>query len=148
MAQWTAQTTTEAAPERVLEVLTDPEAIRTWSPVPFELDGSETRLTAGRTARVNGQLAGVRVGFDVEVHSAGAGGLDLTARGPVDLDVHYELTPERGGSRVTASVGLRKARGITGRLVASATGALLSAGALDGAAGRIARAAEATAVAA
>ena len=31
---------TQAAPERVLAVLTDPEAIRTWSPVPFELDGS------------------------------------------------------------------------------------------------------------
>ncbi len=148
MAQWTAQTTTQATPERVLEVLTDPQAIRTWSPVPFELDGSESRLAAGRTARVNGQLAGVRVGFDVEVHAAGANGLDLTAHGPIALDVHYELTPQDGGSRVKASVGLRKARGITGRLVASATGALLSAGALDGAAGRIARAAEATAVAA
>ena len=97
---------------------------------------------------MNGQLAGVRVGFDVEVHAAGANGLDLTAHGPIALDVHYELTPQDGGSHVKASVGLRKARGITGRLVASATGALLSAGALDGAAGRIARAAEATAVAA
>ena len=61
--------------------------------------------------------------------------------GPIALDVHYELTPQHGGSRVKASVGVRKARGITGRLVASATGALLTAGALDGAAGRIARAA-------
>ena len=148
MAHWTAQTTAQAAPEQVLAVLTDPDAIRTWSPVPFELEGTESRLAAGRTARVNGQLAGVRVGFDVEVHSAGAGGLDLTAHGPVALDVHYELTPTAGGSSVKASVGLRKARGITGRLVASATGALLSAGALEGAAGRIARAAEATAVAA
>ena len=143
MPQWTAHTTSQAAPEQVLAVLTDPEAIRTWSLVPFELDGTDGRLAAGRTARVNGQLAGVRVGFDVEVHAAGAEGLDLTASGPVDLDVRYELSPAGDGSRVTASVGLRKARGITGRLVASATGALLTAGALDGAAGRIARAAEA-----
>jgi len=144
MAHWTAQTTTQAAPEQVLAVLTDPEAIRTWSPVPFELDGAEARLTAGQTARVKGQLAGVRVGFDVEVHAAGADGLDLTAHGPVALDVHYGLVPTAGGSQVTASVALRRAKGLTGRLVASATGALLSAGALEGAAGRIARAAEAT----
>ena len=148
MARWTTQTTTQAAPEQVLAVLTDPEAIRTWSPVPFELDDDRGRLAAGQTARVNGQLAGVRVGFDVEVHTAGAGGLDLTAHGPIALDVRYELAPESGGSRVTASVSVHRARGITGRLVASATGALLSAGALDGAAGRIARAAEATAAAA
>lgn len=147
MARWTTQTTTEAAPEQVLAVLTDPKAIRTWSPVPFELDGSERRLAAGRTARVNGNLAGVRVGFDVEVHAAGADGLDLTAYGPVALDVHYELIPTTGGSRVTASVAMHRAKGLTGRLVAKATGALLSAGALDGAAGRIARAAEATTVA-
>jgi len=75
MARWTTRTTTQAAPEQVLAVLTDPEAIRTWSP----------------------------------------------------------------------SVAMRRAKGLTGRLVASATGALLSAGALEGAAGRIARAAEATA---
>jgi uncharacterized protein YndB with AHSA1/START domain len=146
MACWTTQTTIQAAPEQVLEVLIDPEAIRAWSPVPFELDGSDGRLAAGRTARVNGQLAGVRVGFDVEVHAAGADGLDLTAHGPVALDVHYELTPTAGGSQVTASVAMRRAKGLTGRLVASATGALLSAGALEGAAGRIARAAEATPV--
>ena len=38
MAHWTAHTTTEATPEQVLEVLTDPEAIRRWSPVAFELE--------------------------------------------------------------------------------------------------------------
>jgi hypothetical protein len=39
-------------------------------------------------------------------------------------------------------VAVRRGGGLTGRLVANATASLLSAGALDGAAGRIARAAE------
>ena len=39
-------------------------------------------------------------------------------------------------------MSLRRGGGLTGRLVANATAALLSAGALEGAAGRIARVAE------
>ncbi|MGH8572609.1 MAG: hypothetical protein ACREX8_08545, partial [Gammaproteobacteria bacterium] len=65
------------------------------------------------------------------------------ARGPVGLDVRYELAPAAGGSEVTASVSLRRGGGISGRLISQATAALLSAGALDGAARGIARAAEA-----
>jgi hypothetical protein len=43
---------------------------------------------------------------------------------------------------VSASISLRRGGGITGRLLSQATAALLSAGALDGAARGIARAAE------
>ena len=68
--------------------------------------------------------------------------LELSADGPVGLDVRYELAPADAGSELYASVSLRRGGGITGRLVANATAALLAAGALDGAAGRIARAAE------
>jgi hypothetical protein len=107
-----------------------------------DLDGA--RLMAGSTARVSGKLAGVRVGFDVEVHAADEDGVELTAHGPIGLDVRYELVPAAGGSEVTASVALRRGGGITGRLISQATAALLSAGALDGAAKGIARAAEAT----
>ena len=57
--------------------------------------------------------------------------------------MRYELAArERRAREVHASVSLRRGGGITGRLVAKATAALLSAGVLDGAAGRIARAAE------
>ena len=145
MAEWTSRTTTDASPDRVLEVLTDPDAIATWSPIAFDvedLDGA--RLTAGSKARVSGSLAGVRVGFDVEVHAADESGLELTANGPIGIEVRYELAPAVGGSEVAASVSLNRAGGLTGRLLSSATAALLSAGALDGAAGRIARAAEST----
>jgi hypothetical protein len=58
--------------------------------------------------------------------------------------VRYDLVPAAGGSEVTASVALRRGGGITGRLISQATATLLSAGALDGAARGIARAAEST----
>jgi hypothetical protein len=144
MAEWTATTTTGATPEQLLEVLTHPEQIRRWSPVNFDLDELATRrLAAGTRTRVTGRLAGVRVGFDVEIHAADEGGLELSAEGPIGIDVRYELAPADPGSELSASVSLRRGGGLTGRLVANATAALLSAGALDGAAGRIVRAAEA-----
>jgi uncharacterized protein YndB with AHSA1/START domain len=143
MANWTATTTTKATPEQILEVLTHPEEIRRWSPVDFDVDALDAvRLAPGTRARVTGKVAGVRVGFDVEVHAADEQLLELTADGPVGLDVRYELAPADAGSELSASVSLRRSGGITGRLVANATAALLSAGVLDGAAGRIARAAE------
>ena len=71
MANWTATTTTNASPEQLLEVLTHPEEIRRWSPVDFDVDELDAaRLAAGTRARVTGKVAGVRVGFDVEVHTA------------------------------------------------------------------------------
>ena len=143
MADWTAHTTTEATPEQLLEVLTHPEEIRRWSPVDFDLeDLRSSRLTAGTRTRVTGKLAGISMGFDVEVKAADEAGLQLTADGPIGLDVRYDMAPGPEGNELHASVSVRRGGGITGRLVANATTALLSAGALDGATGRIARAAE------
>jgi uncharacterized protein YndB with AHSA1/START domain len=153
MAEWTTSTQAKARPEQVLEVLTDPDAIRRWSPIDFDVEDLAPRASAGRerpgmrleagsTARVTGKLAGVRVGFDVEVHAADEEGVELTAHGPIGIDVRYELAAAGRGSEVTASVSLRRGGGITGRLISQATAALLSAGALDGAARGIARAAE------
>ena len=144
MTQWTSTARANATPEQLLEVLTRPGAIRRWSPVEFDVDElAERRLSAGSTARVSGKLAGVPVGFDVEVHIADHERLELSAHGPIGLDVRYDLTPDDCGAALRASVSLRRRGGLTGRLVANAAAALLSAGALDGAAGRIARAAEA-----
>jgi hypothetical protein len=127
----------------VLEVLTHPEEIRRWSPVAFDLGDLEgRRLAAGTRGRVSGRLAGVRVGFDVEVHAADEARLELSAEGPVSLDVRYEMTSDESGAELSASVSLRRSDGLAGRLVANATAALLSAGALEGAAGRIVRVAE------
>jgi hypothetical protein len=141
MRTWTATTTAEAGPEAVLGILTDPDAAARWAPLPFDvedLDGD--RLSAGSRARVSGRLAGRRVGFDIEVHEADESGLALSASGPVAFDVDYRLSPAaRGRSEVHASVSVRSGGGLTGRLLAEATGALLTAGALQAALGRISR---------
>jgi hypothetical protein len=139
MRTWTARTTINGRPEAVLDVLTDPAACERWAPVPFDLEGLDTdRLRAGSRARVSGRLAGKRVDFEVEVHEASDGRLELSAVGPVDLDVAYALRAIGAGSEVTASVAVR-GRGLTGRLLAQATDALLAGGALDHAINRIAR---------
>src|ERR687893_2530754 len=149
MAEWTKTTQANARPEQVLEVLTRPDAIKLWSPIDFDVEDLDgVRLAAGSTARVSGKLAGVRVGFDVEVHAADEYGVELTAHGPIGIDVRYDLAPSDDGSDVTASISLRRGGGLTGRLLSQATAALLSAGALDGAAKGIARAAERPAMAA
>jgi hypothetical protein len=141
--EWTATARANATPGQVLEVLTHPEEIRRWSPVDFDLDELEgRRLATGTRGRVTGRVAGVMVGFDVEIHAADEARLELSAQGPVALDVRYELMRDEAGAEVNASVSMQRGGGLTGRLVAKATAALLSAGALEGAAGRIARVAE------
>jgi uncharacterized protein YndB with AHSA1/START domain len=139
MKTWTATTTVDAGPEAVLDVLTDPEAIARWAPLPFDVEDLDSpRLTSGSTARVSGRLAGRRVGFLVEVYEAEDGRLSLAATGPVGLDVNYDLEPTDTGSEVKASVSVRNGKGITGRLLGEATNALLSAGALSHAVSRLA----------
>jgi hypothetical protein len=140
MRTWTAQTSVKGRPEDVLAMLTDPEAVSRWAPIDFvveDLDGP--RLETGSRARVVGRLAGQRVGFDVDVHAAGPRRFELTALGPIELDVAYDLEPAGDGSKVVASIGVRAGRGLTGRVLAHATDALLAGGALTHAVSRIAR---------
>jgi hypothetical protein len=144
MDRWISTAQAKTTPERLLEVLTHPQQIRRWSPVEFDLDDlASRRLAAGTRTKVSGRLAGVPVTFDVEVHAADADRLELSADGPIGLDVRYELASAEEGAEMTASVSLRRSGGLTGRLVAGAASTLLSAGALDGATGRIAQVAEA-----
>ncbi|HEX5896536.1 MAG TPA: SRPBCC family protein [Thermoleophilaceae bacterium] len=141
--KWTATARANATPCEVLAVLTHPEEIRRWSPVEFDLDDLDgRRLAAGTRGRVTGRVAGVTVGFDLQVHAADEARLELSAEGPVAFDVRYDLVPYDAGAELNASVSVRRGGGFTGRLVEKATAALLSAGALEGAAGRIARVAE------
>ena len=138
MKTWTATAVAPAHPAAVLDVLTDPDACARWAPLPFDVEDDTRRLAAGSRARVTGRLAGQRVGFDVEVRQADEHGLQLSATGPVALDVDYRLAPTTDGSHVHASVSVRPRRGLLGRILAEATGALLSAGALDHALARLA----------
>jgi hypothetical protein len=144
MDGWTSRALANATPELVLEVLTHPGQIRRWSPVDFDAEDLDCRpLAAGTRTKVTGRVAGVPVSFDVEVHAADTGRLELSAEGPIALDVRYDLAPADGGAEMTASVSVRSGGGLTGRVVAKAATTLLSAGVLDGATRRIAAAAEA-----
>lgn len=144
MDRWTSTAQANATPEQLLAVLTHPQQIRRWSPVEFGVDDLESRqLAAGTRTRVTGRLAGVPVSFCVEVHAADSSRLEISADGPIGLDVRYDMAPADGGAEMTASVGVRSGGGLTGRVVAKAATTLLSAGVLDSATGRIAAAAEA-----
>jgi hypothetical protein len=128
-------------PDDVISALTDPAAARRWSPIGFELEDFDgDRLEAGSQARLVGRLAGREVGFDVEVLDAGDGLLSLTATGPVHMDVRYDALPdEDGGVEVLASVDVRSGGGLLGRVLSSATDAVLAGGALNVAVAAVAR---------
>jgi hypothetical protein len=139
MRTWTTETTVSGLPEEVLDLLCQPDAIRRWAPIPFEVEELDAdRLVAGAHARVSGQLAGRTMSFDVEVFEADDGRLALAATGPVSIDVEYVVTPVADGAELRASVTV-EGRGLMGRVLAQATDAVLAAGALNAAVGRIAR---------
>jgi hypothetical protein len=139
MGTWTAQTEVVGLPEDVMAMLTRPDAIARWAPIPFEvIDFHRDRLRSGDAVRVCGTLAGRSVEFDVEVAEAADGRLALVANGPIQIDVEYVARPVERGSEVRARVDV-SGRGLMGRVLAGATEALLAAGALNSAVGRIAR---------
>ena len=138
MARWTAQTRVAGAPEEVLDLLTEPEAISRWSPIDFDVVGWDgDRLCAGDRVRVEGRLAGRALAFDVDVAKAEAGDLRLTAQGPIRLDVAYQVRGRGDGSDLHAVVDV-SGRGIMGRVLAQATDAVLASGALRLAVDRLA----------
>jgi len=140
---WTADTAIGADPGQVMDVLTRPCAISAWAPVPFEVEGLKSdRLETGSKARVAGMLAGKELAFDVEVHQVDCCALRLTAVGPfVEMDVAYDVEPLADEAYVRASIDV-KGKGVMGRFVARAVEGFLAGGALNGALGQLAMAAE------
>jgi hypothetical protein len=144
MATWETTTTVRGEPRDVIEVLTDPEAVARWSPIEFRLEHLPgDRLAPGTQARVAGGIAGKSVGFDIEVIEADERGLVLRAVGPIEIDVEYLIEALEDMAEVTASVSVRSAGGLVGRVLSRATDGLLAAGALQNAVSRIAREVEA-----
>jgi polyketide cyclase/dehydrase/lipid transport protein len=144
---WRSNTTVPGSPTDVLELLTEPEAIARWAPIPFEvmsIDGGK-RLESGTRARVAGRLAGRSLEFDVDVLRASDGRLELIAEGPISIDVRYLLRPAGSSSEVQASITV-EGRGLFGRMLAKATDALLAGGALRMSLERLARELEPTRV--
>ncbi len=139
MGTWTTETQTAGRPEDVMDLLTDPAAIRRWAPIPFEvIDFDGDRLLTGDTARVRGGLVGRTLEFTVDVFDASDDRLALTARGPIEIDVEYVAAQIPDGSTVHARVAV-SGRGLLGRLLAQATDALLAGGGLQAAVTRLAR---------
>src|SRR3954466_4620687 len=140
MGIWETRTTVVGGPEDVLEVLTDPDAAQRWSPIGFELEQIEgDRLRSGSHAVLTGRLAGRSVKFEVDVLKASDGQLELHARGPVEMDVRYDAAVLGEMTEVKASVAVRSSGGLMGRLISSATDALLAGGALNIAVQSVAR---------
>jgi hypothetical protein len=146
MSIWSTHTSVSGTPDDVIAILSDPDSIRRWAPIDFAVDGIDgDRLESGTHARVSGRLAGRSASFDVDVEQAEEGRFALTASGPIELDVEYEAFEKAGNeTEVWATVSV-KGGGLVGRLLAQATDALLAAGALDRALGRIANEIEASA---
>jgi len=87
-------------------------------------------------------LGGKELAFDVEVHEASDEALRLTASGPfVEMDVTYDVLPLDDFAHVHASIDV-KGKGVMGRFVAKAVEGFLAGGALNGALGQLAQAAE------
>jgi hypothetical protein len=139
MKTWTTETWVAGAPEQVLELLTQPDAIARWAPIPFEvLELDSQRLVAGTRARVSGALAGRRMEFEVQIREADEERVSLVAHGPVSIGADYDLAAADGGSDVRASVSV-SGRGLLGGILARAFEAVLAAGALRASVARIAR---------
>src|SRR5262245_2307534 len=145
MATFTTRATIASAPERVLDVLTDPRACARWAPVEFDIEDFDgDRLRRGSRARVAGRIAGRELSFDVEILDASDGRLKLRAVGPIAIEADYGVAPSAGGAELVASIVVSNRGGFVGALVSRATDALLAAGALDAAVSRIARTVEAS----
>jgi hypothetical protein len=130
MRTWETRTTVPGSPSAVLELLTEPDAIARWAPVPFEVVSlADRRLRTGSRAQVAGRLAGRSVEFDVTVFEASGRRLALAADGPISIGVQYVLRPVADGSDIRASVSV-EGRGLFGRALAKGTEALLAAGVL------------------
>jgi carbon monoxide dehydrogenase subunit G len=145
MATWTTRTCIETRPERVLELLTDPDACERWSPISFELEGLDgARLATGSHARLAGRIAGRTVAFEVSIEQADERRLALRASGPFDISARYEAVPKGARTELHAAISVEGGGGLAGRLMSRAADALLAGGALDATLASIAREAEGT----
>jgi hypothetical protein len=144
MATWQTQTAVQATPEQIIDVLTDPKAAVRWSPIDFEVEHIDgDRLRTGGRARVTGRLAGREIAFDIDVIRADAQHLLLTATGPIEIDVKYDVEELDSHVELRAWVTIRSRGGLFGRILSGATEGLLGAGMLNAAVSRIAREVEA-----
>ena len=140
---WRSAVDVRAAPEHVLDTLTEVEAVNAWSPVDFDLgDYDPVRLSPGMKVHVSGSLVGRRIRFLVEIVHASPDRLVLRATGPLELVADYVARPAACGAHVEAAISVNSSPGLRGLVISRATRAFLAAGALSQALQRIATEAE------
>lgn len=143
MSTRTAQHTISADPKTILQILTDPVACGRWTPIEFDTDlPVRARLTAGTRTRVEGRIAGQRARFELVIHRADEHELSLSATGPIEINASYQLQRCPDGTYVQAHVEVRGHGGLSGRILAHATDAVLAGGAISFALRRVAKEAE------
>jgi len=127
---FTAHEHIAASPARILEVLSDPESVRRWFPVPFDFRDDVRRLAAGGTYATTGRLAGRHVHADLRVLEASEQRVKVSLSGHVIFDLDVDLAPNGAGTDADVHVGVRSGGGLSGRLLTPAASAMLRAGAL------------------
>ena len=120
-----------ATPRRVLEVLSDPHAVKRWFPLPCEFDDDVDRLRAGGSYRTRGRLAGRSLHAELQVLEDDERHIAVRLSGPVVLDLSAELTSEGSGTRARVVASVHSGGGLSGKLLTPAASALLRAGALE-----------------
>ena len=120
-----------ATPQRVLDVLSDPRAIKRWFPLPCEFDDDVDRLRAGGSYKTHGRLAGRSLHAELQVLKGDERHIAVRLSGPVVLDLSAELAAEGVGTRAKIVASVHSGGGLSGKLLTPAASALLRGGALE-----------------
>ena len=120
-----------ATPQRILEVLSDPQAVKRWFPLPCEFDDDVERLRAGGSYRTHGRLAGRSLHAELRVLEADERHIAVRLSGPVVLDLSAELAGDTAGTQARIVASVHSGGGLSGKLLTPAASALLRAGALE-----------------
>jgi hypothetical protein len=125
-----AKTRVNASAAQLLQVLSTPEMVRRWFPVPCTFDSNPQTLQAGGSYPVTGHLAGKTVACTLDVHACNEHEVQFTLTGSLIVDLCATIDAQDSHCLTEVFAGVRSGGGIKGKLMASAATALIKGGAL------------------